>query len=358
MASIKLKGDTSGEVTIQAPAVAGTTTLNLPATSSTLATQNALGVRNLIINGNFDIWQRGTSISLSGSAYTADRFKVGAASGSFARQSFTLGQTEVPNEPSYYGRWTINSNSQNYEVHQRIEDVRTLAGQTATLSFYARRPSGSTTINARIVQYFGTGGSPSSTVVTSLGTVALTTDWQKFTFTVDVPSVSGKTLGTNNNHSLWVGVQITDTNTGTIDFSQIQFEKGDIATPFEHRPYDMELARCQRYYQKSHAQGTAPAVASFNGNSPETVQQFWNSGNTQLAGQQFFLKQEMRANPSATIYDYSNNIGKVTALSGGGAGTNNVTPNTIKAYHDKFVVLMYGVTYYGIAFAYTMNAEL
>ena len=40
MASIKLKGDTSGEVTIQAPSVAGTTTLNLPATSSTLATQN------------------------------------------------------------------------------------------------------------------------------------------------------------------------------------------------------------------------------------------------------------------------------------------------------------------------------
>ena len=221
------------------------------------------GVKNLIINGNFDIWQRGTSISLSGSAYTADRFSVGAASGSFARQSFTLGQTEVPNEPSYYGRWTISSNSQNYEVHQRIEDVRTLAGQTATLSFYARRPSGSTTINARIVQYFGTGGSPSSTVVTSLGTVALTTDWQKFTFTVDVPSISGKTLGTDNNHSLWVGVQITDTNTGTIDFSQVQFEKGTEATPFEHRPYDMELARCHRYYYKTYTTTTSNRYTFF-----------------------------------------------------------------------------------------------
>jgi len=284
MASIKLKGDTSGEVTISAPAVAGTTTLNLPATSSTLATQNALGVRNLIINGNFDIWQRGTSISLSGSAYTADRFKVGAASGSFARQSFTLGQTEVPNEPSYYGRWTINSNSQNYEVHQRIEDVRTLAGQTATLSFYARRPSGSTTINARIVQYFGTGGSPSATVVTSLGTVALTTDWQKFTFTVNVPSISGKTLGTDNNHSLWVGVQITDTNTGTIDFSQIQFEKGDIATPFEHRPYDMELARCQRYYQIPFGNGCI-------GHWDSSTQIWW--------GVRYYC--EMRATPSVTL---------------------------------------------------------
>ena len=65
MASIKLKGDTSGEVTISAPAVAGTTTLELPATSSTLATQNALGVRNLIINGDMRIAQRGTSATIS-----------------------------------------------------------------------------------------------------------------------------------------------------------------------------------------------------------------------------------------------------------------------------------------------------
>ena len=43
MASIKLKGDTSGEVIISAPSVAGNTTLELPATSSTLATQNSLG---------------------------------------------------------------------------------------------------------------------------------------------------------------------------------------------------------------------------------------------------------------------------------------------------------------------------
>ena len=58
MASIKLKGDTSGEVIISAPSVAGNTTLELPATSSTLATQNSLGLRNLIINGDMRIDQR------------------------------------------------------------------------------------------------------------------------------------------------------------------------------------------------------------------------------------------------------------------------------------------------------------
>jgi hypothetical protein len=78
MASIKLKGDTSGEVTISAPSVAGTTTLELPATSSTLATQNSLGVRNLIINGDMRIAQRGTSVSgiTGGGLNTVDRFTI------------------------------------------------------------------------------------------------------------------------------------------------------------------------------------------------------------------------------------------------------------------------------------------
>ena len=324
------------------------TTANFTGTLQTsgnqVATQNALGVRNLIINGNFDIWQRGTSISLSGSAYTADRFKVGAASGSFARQSFTLGQTEVPNEPSYYGRWTINSNSQNYEVHQRIEDVRTLAGQTATLSFYARRPSGSTTINARIVQYFGTGGSPSSTVVTSLGTVALTTDWQKFTFTVNVPSISGKTLGTDNNHSLWVGVQITDTNTGTIDFSQIQFEKGDIATPFEHRPYDMELARCQRYYVK----WLVPTNTGIGATTWATAV------STTLADGVIFLPTTMRtASPSLTVNSLQYYISTTSGT--GSSGTWSLAYAT----NDKVKVIRYthgsGVFTAGTAIAFTGN---
>jgi hypothetical protein len=77
MASIKLKGDTSGEVTISAPSVAGTTTLTLPATSSTLATQNSLGVRNLIINGDMKIAQRGTSVTnVTGGNYnTVDRWQ-------------------------------------------------------------------------------------------------------------------------------------------------------------------------------------------------------------------------------------------------------------------------------------------
>ena len=78
MSSINLKGDTSGEITIQAPSVAGTNTLNLQASSGTLATtaQASIGTKNLIINGNMQIAQRGTSatgITTSG-YFTVDRF--------------------------------------------------------------------------------------------------------------------------------------------------------------------------------------------------------------------------------------------------------------------------------------------
>jgi hypothetical protein len=209
------------------------------------------GARNRIINGNFDFWQRGTSSTFSASGpYLADRWAVGGGtSTTVSRQSFTPGQTDVPGEPTYFLRWDITNNSQNYEANQKIEDVRTFAGQQATLSFYARRTSGTVSFGARIVQDFGTGGSPSSLVVTSLGTPSLTTSWQKFTYTVSVPSISGKTLGTDGNSSLWTSLQIGNTGTGVIELAQVQFEPGSVATPFERRSYGQELALCQRYYQ-------------------------------------------------------------------------------------------------------------
>jgi hypothetical protein len=207
-------------------------------------------LRNRIINGGFDVWQRGTSISLSNTAaYTADRWIVGGASASVARVAFTNGQTEVPESPKYYARWTISSNSQNYEFNQKIEGVHTFAGQTATISFYIRQTSGSVTLNARLVQDFGTGGSPSSLVVTSVGSVPMTANWQRVTFTVSVPSITGKTIGNDGNDSLWVSLQVTNTATGVIEIANYQAEVGSVATPFERRPYGLELALCQRYLE-------------------------------------------------------------------------------------------------------------
>ena len=243
------------------------------------------GMRNRIINGNYDVWQRGTSFSLSASiAYTTDRWEFGGT-GTITRQAFSIGQTDVPGEPTYFAEWNITSNSQNYECVQKIEDVRNFAGGKLTVSFYAKRSSGTTNLAPRVVQYFGTGGSPSGVVTTSLGSApALTTSWQKFVYTIDVPSIAGKTIGTDNNNSIWISLQISNTATGTIQLAQVQAEPGSTATPFERRSYGQELALCQRYFANVPVTGMGIAFS-----------------NTTWDGQ-FSLPVPMRAQVTATAF--------------------------------------------------------
>ena len=224
------------------------------------------GMRNAIINGNFDIWQRGTSFT--GAGYGADRW-LSSRSGSthtVTRQPFTLGQTDVPSEPTYYIQTIVSSvagANNNSLLNQRIEDVRTFAGQQVTVSFWAKADA-SKNIAIEFVQAFGTGGSPSASVQRiGVTKVALTTSWQKITVTTTIPSISGKTLGTDGNSSLRLLIYFdagsdfnsrTDTlgqQSGTFDIAQAQVEAGPVATPFERRPIGTELALCQRYYETS-----------------------------------------------------------------------------------------------------------
>ena len=209
------------------------------------------GARNCIINGNFDIWQRGTTstVTTAGSNYLTDRYiwNTSGNTTTVSRQAFTVGQTDVPYEPTYFHRIQITAAvAAQLSLEQRVEDVRTLAGRTATLSFYAKGAAGFT-LNYSVAQNFGTGGSPSGGVSVGSGTVSLTTSWQKFTITFNVPSISGKTLGTNNDHFLQVVWQMPASATNTFDLTQIQLEAGTVATPFERRSIGQELALCQRY---------------------------------------------------------------------------------------------------------------
>jgi hypothetical protein len=230
--------------------------------SNPIATAGSMSNRNKIINGNFDIWQRGTSGT---SGYVADRWNVFQTGSTVAisRQSFALGQTDVPNEPAYFIRNVVTSSagaSNRVLIEQKVEDVRTFAGQTVTLSFWAKADA-SKNIAVDFLQDFGTGGSPSS-IVTGIGvtTCALTTSWQRFSVTASITSISGKTLGTNGNSNLrcvfWFDAG-SDFNSrtnslgqqsGTFDIAQVQLEAGDVATPFEVRSYGQELALCQRYF--------------------------------------------------------------------------------------------------------------
>jgi hypothetical protein len=223
------------------------------------------GMRNAIINGNFDIWQRGTSFT--GNEYGADRwgsFRIGTTH-TATRQAFTLGQSDVPGEPTYYHRTVVSSVAgvSNVSVlQQRIEDVRTFAGRQVTASFWAKADA-SKPIAVEFAQNFGTGGSPSA-IVESIGVtkVTLSTSWQKVTVTASMPSISGKVIGSDSNSELSILIWFdagssfnarTDSlgqQSGTFEIAQVQIEPGPVATPFERRPIGTELSLCQRYFQQ------------------------------------------------------------------------------------------------------------
>lgn len=229
------------------------------------------GFRNKIINGDFDIWQRGTSFTTSG--YGADRMVVLERAGHTVtadRQDFTLGQTDVPGNPKYYYRTVLSGGSgatAEGGFYQNIEDVRTLSGKSVTLTFYAKADSAKD-IAIEFGQNFGSGGSPSASLLggdITVTTVSLTTSWQRYNVQVTLPSIAGKTLGTNLNSRLfllfWYSAG-TDRNTrsnslgiqsGTFDIAHISLVEGDATLendPFDPRPIGQELALCQRYYEE------------------------------------------------------------------------------------------------------------
>jgi len=225
------------------------------------------GRKNLIINGNFDVWQRGTGPFTGSTDYNADRWTINSsgAAVSVTRQSFTDGQTDVPGNPRYFLRLDVTTGNDNCRIIQKIEDVRTCSNETVTVSFWAKGTARS--FAAKLRQQFD----GSTEVYTDLGSYTPSASWQKFSFTTTLPSVSGKTIGVNSYLGLGLCWQDdASTSAYTCDIAQVQVERGNKATPFEHRSYGEELALCQRYYENFWAAYTgwpySTSAASFGVN--------------------------------------------------------------------------------------------
>lgn len=216
------------------------------------ATPPFVAGKNKIINGDFGVSQRGiTFTSVSNGAYTLDRwFITNPTNVTVSQQAFTPGAAPVSGyEGASFLRFAKSSTAVSYDaLNTRIEDVRTLAGQTATLSFWAKASIGAT-VNINLEQNFGSGGSAAVNI--SQAAYTLTTSWQRFTFTVSIPSLSGKTIGTSSFLNLQAFFLAPGLPSITIDIWGVQLESGSVATPFTpagggHQ--EAELALCQRYY--------------------------------------------------------------------------------------------------------------
>jgi hypothetical protein len=321
--------------------------------------------KNKFLNSDFGINQRNFTSTTTNNTYGFDRwlFETYQATGSttYSTQTFTPGTAPVSGyEGKNFARivTTGQTGIDAYSIlQQRIEDVRTFAGQTVTISFWAKAASGTPSISTVANQAFGTGGSPSATTQVAVAKTAITTSWARYSFQYAVPSLTGKTIGTTANTSylgiyFWfsagtaynaptgsLGIQ-----TNTFDIWGMQIENGSTATAFQTSSGSIEgeLAACQRYYTKTYAQSTAPGTAT----STNIVACITPTSGT---GSYFFAARfpvTMRGTPTVTAYDSAGASGKVykgadgkTAFTqqfgdaGGRIGTNDATNTNELLFH-------------------------
>lgn len=267
-----------------------------------------LNTYNFITNGNFEIAQEATSHTTDGyGSLDMWYLNLSGATATMSQQAFTLGQTDVPGEPKNYMRIAVTGADDNCGAFQHIEGVRTLAGQTATLSIWAKADA-SRTLSFQTKQNFGTGGSPSSEVQATQENFSLTTSWAKYENTFTLASITGKTLGSNGNDFLGIMLVNPTNETSTIEIAQVTLTIGRISIPFVARPKQMELELCQRQYQKSYDQDVVPGTsAQHDQGNPNPI-----AGTTTFLQGVVTFPVVMRATPTVTIYSPNGgNSGKV-----------------------------------------------
>jgi hypothetical protein len=220
---------------------------------------------NGVINGAFDIWQRGTSIAqTAANTFFADRwsgYRGGLATGATYSRQVTGDTTNLPfiQYCNRMQRDTGNTSTQSLNTWYNFETTDSIrfAGQAITFSFYARKGanfSGDSGGNFTAYIQTGTGTDQAlasgytGQVTLITNTIQPTTTWVRYTATATVASTATQ-----------IGVQFSYNPTGTagaadyVDITGIQVELGSVATRFKRSngsggTIQGELSAAQRYY--------------------------------------------------------------------------------------------------------------
>jgi hypothetical protein len=319
--------------------------------------------KNKIINGDFRINQRNFTSTTTSGAYGFDRFFANGVDGTttYSAQTFTPGTAPVAGyEGVNFAR--VASTGQTLataqsNLRQHIENARTFAGQTVTVSFWAKAATATPNVAIELQQYFGSGGSPSTTVNYNLGKVTLSTSWQRFSASIALSSLSGVTFGTNNDSSLllilWtsagsnfnartgtLGIQ-----TATIDFWGVQVEYGSKATPFQTATGTIqgELFACKYYFERRQGGtsfGSIPLFGQCISTTSVYIPIFYTPKRTTPTLTQGGTWKQYTANATANAATYSlvarsaNDGYAVATTSGMVAGSASVTEWDTSSYLD------------------------
>lgn len=251
------------------------------------------GLRNQLINGSFDIWQRGISHTGANTSYTADRWVATTANPT----------NSVSRTTGNFGQFTYAARIQNAEIKQGVElpasgEAGAFApGTTWTASLYTDNPTpGFSCYFTDSVQFAGNDVTVHTGSMVATGETAGGLNRFSITFTISAaPNATNDSLLFHT----------TGFTSGTFTIAGCQLEPGPNATSFEQRPVGMELSLCQRYYYRHNFTGNI--TGGFGCLYSTTAGRVWN---------QFPVT--MRDSPFLTVEDLTYDIvgvGSVTATS-------------------------------------------
>ena len=267
---------------------------------SRIGSAGVLGFRNKIVDGRFDFWYEYNGTGSTGSGFGSDTMWHNDHSGTtkvHSKQLLSIGvdlpSIEVPTA-KYFSRTVVTSVAgvNNFcRKYHCVESVRTLAGKSATLSFYAKANT-VRNIGVEVEQLFGSGGSSS---VTGIGAqlISIGTSWKRYSVQIEIPSISGKTIGTGGDDKLLVsfwfdggstvaaqyGLSTLGQQSGTFDLACVQLEEGTVSTPFEELFRDIAELLLNRQF----------CLTSMDGG--------YLTGSTGFTSRDVWLKVNMRATP-------------------------------------------------------------
>ncbi len=218
------------------------------------------GAKNRVLNSNFSVWQRGTSVAGSGTAFLADRWQAyrGTTGSTFSRQ-VTNDTTNLPfiQYCLRAQRDSGNTSTTPYSTGQNFETVNSipLAGKTVVLSFYARAGANYSAASGALEVNLATGTGTDQNIYTGLTgranpilqNATLTTTWQRFTYSATLATTATQ-----------VAMSFAATPVGTagaadyFEVTGVQLEVANTASPYAPNgaTYQAELAACQRYYYR------------------------------------------------------------------------------------------------------------
>lgn len=207
-------------------------------------------IANYIRNAQFTYWTNSTTYpgigySLNSTDFIADdwlfiRSNLNATI-NISQQIFNLGQTDVPFNPVGYLDYECTASGAGAEtskrIYQQLQSVQTLSGEQVTFAFWGRSSTSSTVI-LNIYQNFGTGGSPSATVITPVVIANLTPSWEQYTGTIVIPTVVGMSLGTNGDDNTQLSFDLPLNQVASINLCNVQGQPGTLLSGFPYMTPD------------------------------------------------------------------------------------------------------------------------